>query len=305
MNSCVEGSNPSFSVSTRAAAPSKCFAGGTSRFPQTPSTGPLRGRALRAGSNPSFSVEALVRRLVARRGRPYGGCGGDGGADASQLEDTPWVLSSGTGITLPASVAPSALFSAGQVSGSTSCNQYSGPYELDGDSLNIGQLAMTLIACVPPRDAIEREYVRALGLVAGWAVDGEESHIVRRRRGRVAPLRSGIDSRRMERHRDPLGRRVLEPDRGHGAHRDLRGRWEACGVSGLQQLHDVVHVGEGHDRDRARRLDEEVLSRAPGRHGPEAAFLSALAEAATFRIDATTADLLNAEGQRLVGFERR
>ena len=27
--------------------------GGTSRFPQTPSTGPLRGQALRAGSNPT------------------------------------------------------------------------------------------------------------------------------------------------------------------------------------------------------------------------------------------------------------
>ena len=40
--------------------------------------------------------------------------------------------------------------------------------------MDIGQLTMTLIACVPPRDAIERAYVLALGQVTNWAVDGEE-----------------------------------------------------------------------------------------------------------------------------------
>ena len=37
----------------------------------------------------------------------------------------------------------------------------------------------------------------------------------------------------------------------------------------------------------------------------ETAFVSALADATSYRIDSTTADLLNAEGQRLVGFQRR
>src|SRR6266545_6904075 len=41
---CVAGSNPALSALFRDG-----FLGGTSRFPRTPSTGPLRGRALRAG----------------------------------------------------------------------------------------------------------------------------------------------------------------------------------------------------------------------------------------------------------------
>ncbi|MGH3142256.1 MAG: META domain-containing protein, partial [Gaiellales bacterium] len=36
----------------------------------------------------------------------------------------------------------------------------------------------------------------------------------------------------------------------------------------------------------------------------EAAYLSALADASSYRVDGATAELLHVEGQRLVGFER-
>jgi putative lipoprotein len=99
------------------------------------------------------------------------GCGGSG--DVS-LETGLWVLNSARDVPLPLGVVPTAGFHEGTVNGSTGCNQYSAPYTVDGDSLEIGAVASTRMACAPPRDEVEREYVAALGLVTGWSMDGDE-----------------------------------------------------------------------------------------------------------------------------------
>jgi hypothetical protein len=101
------------------------------------------------------------------------GCGGDG-SDISKLEKGLWVLNSARDVPLPLGVVPTAGFHDGTVHGSTGCNQYSASYSVDGASLDIGDLAMTLMACPPPRDEVEKQYVRALGLVTTWARDGDE-----------------------------------------------------------------------------------------------------------------------------------
>lgn len=101
------------------------------------------------------------------------GCGGNE-HDVSKLQDGLWVLSSGRDVPLPAGVVPTAGFHERVVRGSTGCNQYSGPYTVDGESLVIGDLSTTRMACATPRDEVERDYVRALGLVTTWAMDGDE-----------------------------------------------------------------------------------------------------------------------------------
>ncbi len=83
------------------------------------------------------------------------GCGGDdGGAmEPASFEGQPWVLASG--FDEPQDVAatrPSATFESGTVGGSTGCNSYSAPYSVDGDSLEIGQIASTLMGCLPPAE---------------------------------------------------------------------------------------------------------------------------------------------------------
>jgi heat shock protein HslJ len=90
------------------------------------------------------------------------------------LEGVPWVLASGLDIAGWEEAAPSASFEDGRVAGSTGCNRYTGPYTLDGASIELGPLAVTLMACLPPRDAVERAFVAALERVAGWRVDGGE-----------------------------------------------------------------------------------------------------------------------------------
>jgi len=102
------------------------------------------------------------------------GCGGDGGADAADIENKPWQLTSAAGLTIPDGVVPSAAFSSGNVFGTAGCNTYRASYTLDGDSLEISEPAGTLIGCPPPVDEFERAYLDALGQVATWELDGEE-----------------------------------------------------------------------------------------------------------------------------------
>ena len=99
------------------------------------------------------------------------GCGGNG--DIS-LESGLWVLNSARAVPLPPGVVPTAGLHDGVVRGSTGCNQYSAQYSVNGDSLDIGDLTMTRMACAPPRAEVEQAYVIAMGLVTTWAVEGQE-----------------------------------------------------------------------------------------------------------------------------------
>ena len=99
------------------------------------------------------------------------GCGGeeDGAAvNAPAFEGVPWTLTSG------GEHAPSATFADGTVAGSSGCNRYTATYKLDGETLEIGTVATTKMACPPPADGVERAYLAALERVAGWRVDDGE-----------------------------------------------------------------------------------------------------------------------------------
>jgi heat shock protein HslJ len=50
-----------------------------------------------------------------------------------------------------------AVFEEGQVRGSSGCNTYFGSYEVSGDSITVGPLAMTEMACLEPEGAMEQE----------------------------------------------------------------------------------------------------------------------------------------------------
>ena len=73
---------------------------------------------------------------------------------------------------VPEEVVATASFVEGRVAGTTGCNRYSGTYRIDGASVSFGPLAMTRMACVAPRDAVERAMTAALESTAGYAVIG-------------------------------------------------------------------------------------------------------------------------------------
>lgn len=67
---------------------------------------------------------------------------------APKLPGTSWVVAEISGKPTLPSAMPTIQFSADQISGFSSCNQFSGSYRQSGSSLSISQLAMTEMACL-------------------------------------------------------------------------------------------------------------------------------------------------------------
>lgn len=62
----------------------------------------------------------------------------------------------------------------GRLSGTTGCNDVSGPYTTNGNALSIGPLAVTERACLDPAaTAQEREMLAALGAAAAYEIRGD------------------------------------------------------------------------------------------------------------------------------------
>jgi heat shock protein HslJ len=66
-----------------------------------------------------------------------------------------------------------ARFEGGRVSGFSGCNQYTGAYTLDPDSLVIGSLATTMMACPEPQMALEKAVKSALAGTFRHAIAGD------------------------------------------------------------------------------------------------------------------------------------
>jgi heat shock protein HslJ len=113
----------------------------------------------------------LVLGLVAALGAACGGDDDDSG-DGPPLEGTAWTLVSG--VEFPDDAVPTLTLEEGQASGFGGCNTFGGGYEVDGESISIGPLAATLMACEEPKMAAEAAYMPALEAADAWAVeDGE------------------------------------------------------------------------------------------------------------------------------------
>ena len=66
-----------------------------------------------------------------------------------------------------------ARFSAGQVSGFSGCNRYMGTFTLDRDSVVIGPLAGTMMACPEPQMAVEKAFLGVLTGTLRYAISGD------------------------------------------------------------------------------------------------------------------------------------
>lgn len=62
------------------------------------------------------------------------------------------------------------MFKDGQVSGSSGCNRFHGPFEVDGKALTVGALATTRMACEDAVMAQEQEFLRALQSARSWGI---------------------------------------------------------------------------------------------------------------------------------------
>ena len=64
----------------------------------------------------------------------------------------------------------------GTASGTTGCNSYSGEYKVDDNSLSIGPIAATEMACLDPPGIMEQEsaFLRILSAVTDFELEADE-----------------------------------------------------------------------------------------------------------------------------------
>ena len=92
-----------------------------------------------------------------------GACGEDSDSEAVDVEGVELQLVELTGMPIPAAANPTLLLEEGAASGDAGCNRFTGEYTLDGESIEFGPFAVTLMACEPAIDEFERAYLAALG----------------------------------------------------------------------------------------------------------------------------------------------
>ena len=115
-----------------------------------------------------------------------GGCGKSDTSGGDVLDETSWKLFAYRKTAPIAGTTITANFKDGEVRGSAGCNSYAGSYRVDGDRIQISELALTLMACPEPEGIMEQEQylaqflqeVQTLRMTEGWLFlrrsDGEE-----------------------------------------------------------------------------------------------------------------------------------
>ncbi len=235
---------------------------------------------------------------------------GSAGQPEPLLQGTLWRIQAASGAEgqprpIPEDVEATLRFEAGRVAGSGGCNRFSAECRIDGERLEIGLIASTMMACPEPAASIEAAVLQALALIATWAV--EEGSLVLRDA-------DGLDRLVLD--------RVVEPT--------LMGpSWQATGVNNGRG--GVASLVAGTAIDATFGEDGRVSGRAGCNryHGPfrvdgprlgigplastrmacpdevmeqEAAFLAAMGRATTFRIDGDRLELRDDDGALQVSF---
>jgi len=100
-------------------------------------------------------------------------CSGPPGTTAA-LPGTTWSVTTIGSATTIADGPPTMSFGAdGKLTGSTGCNTYSGTYKLDGASITVGPLGMTLMLCQGAAGAQQAAFAAAIQKVTAWSIGAD------------------------------------------------------------------------------------------------------------------------------------
>jgi heat shock protein HslJ len=92
----------------------------------------------------------------------------------ASLPGTSWMVATIDGTATLANTRPTIAFGAdGQVQGTGGCNGYRGPYTLDGNAIEVGDIASTLILCEGEVGAQEAAFMAALRGATTWRIAGD------------------------------------------------------------------------------------------------------------------------------------
>jgi heat shock protein HslJ len=229
-------------------------------------------------------------------------CSGEDSAAAEpgSIEGIPWVLAAGI-VVGDGATAPSAAFGDGTMSGSTGCNRYTAPYEIDGASLRIGRIATTAMACPPPADAVEREFVAALERVTAWRTEGGELAL----RGDGAPtlrFRAATPAGSWTVTSLIHGDALTSPIPGTSITATFADDGTLAGSAGCNR-YTATYTTTGDAIAIAAPASTRMACPEPqGVMEQEASYLAGLPEAARFRVEGGALELLRADGTFVATF---
>lgn len=114
--------------------------------------------------------------LMLTKERSAGVVAKDGSGRTPDFSGTGWVVFELRGETVEAETLPTLQFGTdGRVAAYAGCNRFSGGFEQDQGSLSFSQtMAGTMMACPPPFDSLEREFIAALGQVSSLSAGSDE-----------------------------------------------------------------------------------------------------------------------------------
>ncbi|MEE9216700.1 MAG: META domain-containing protein [Anaerolineales bacterium] len=97
--------------------------------------------------------------------------------ESVSLEGALWALESyqnadGETVNVVPNSGARAEFENGEVSGTSGCNRFFGAYEVDGNSISIGPLGSTLMACPPPLMDQEVGFMTAIQAAEAYEISG-------------------------------------------------------------------------------------------------------------------------------------
>ncbi len=235
------------------------------------------------------------------------GCGDDEAeADEVAIVGVPWLLSSGLETAGWEEAPPSVTFTIDTVGGFSGCNRYTAPYTLDGDALEIGQVAMTQMACPPPADAVEREYLAAFGRVTGLRVDDDGARLVLLDDDDAELLRFGQASPvgDWEVTAFLTGNAVSSPVPGTTITASFAADGTLTGSAGCNTYRSDFTTNQGDIEIGSPSSTKKLCPAPEGVMGQEAAYLAAIPTAVRYRVDGSSLALLSADGTYVASYQR-
>ena len=229
------------------------------------------------------------------------GCGGDDGAGS--FVGVPWVVSSGVDLAGTDAV-PSATFTDDTVGGSTGCNRFTASYTVDGDAMEIGEIASTRMACPPPADAIERAYLAALGRVAAWHIDGSELVLADYDDNELLRFEEASPVGDWEVTAFLSGDAVTSPLPGTTITAKFADDGTLTGSSGCNTYQTAFSLGKGSIEIEPPAATEMACAKPEGVMEQEAAYLAALPTAVGYRVDGGSLALVSADGTYVASYTR-
>ena len=200
--------------------------------------------------------------------------------------------------------SPSALFADGTVGGSTGCNRYTASYTLDGDSLELGTIASTQMACPPPADAVERAYLDALGRVTGWRTDGEELVLVDEDDAELLRYAAATPIGDWQATAVQTGTALASPLVGTEITATFAEDGTLTGSAGCNTYRTTYSTDAGAIEIEPPAATKKACGRPDGVMEQEAAYLAALPTAVRYRIDGGSLALLRADGTYVASYAR-